>query len=260
MLTLPDNPTGTLAGAVRVAEVCAVAREHDLVIVADEIYRDLLHDATVAYVSPAELAPERTVVTTGLSKSLAVGGWRTGVARLPQGPLGRRLHDRPTEIASEVWSSAPMPIQHAAAWAFREPPSVRERIAASRRVCGTITRAVADRFRDAGAHVAPVAGGFYLAPDLGPTHEATLAARHGITTGSHLAARLLEHHGFATLPIGAFGSPDGVLRLRVATSLLCGDDEAQRHATLAATDPTALPWVAGHLDAIEDALGTLLAT
>ena len=44
ILTLPDNPTGTLAAPADVRAVHRVAEEHDLIIIADEIYRDLVHD------------------------------------------------------------------------------------------------------------------------------------------------------------------------------------------------------------------------
>ncbi len=52
MVTLPDNPTGTLASAETVRRLCAVAREHDLVIVSDEIYRDLVHEPGRTVPSP----------------------------------------------------------------------------------------------------------------------------------------------------------------------------------------------------------------
>ena len=42
-----------------------------------------MHDPAAPLLSPAQVAPQRTVVTTGLSKSLALGGWRIGVARMP---------------------------------------------------------------------------------------------------------------------------------------------------------------------------------
>src|SRR5512133_593815 len=75
VLTLPDNPTGTLAPAARVEEAC------------DEIYRDLAYEPE-ALLNPAALVPEGAFVTNGLSKSMALGGWRIGFCRLPDGPLG----------------------------------------------------------------------------------------------------------------------------------------------------------------------------
>ena len=87
VVTLPDNPTGLLAPAAAVRDLCSVAEAHDLVIISDEIYRDLVHDPDAPFTSPAAISPERTVVTTGLSKNLALGGWRLGVARLPDVPV-----------------------------------------------------------------------------------------------------------------------------------------------------------------------------
>jgi aspartate aminotransferase len=58
VLTLPDNPTGTLARRALVSEVCEIAQEHGLLIVVDEIYRDLAYDPD-AVCSPASLVPER---------------------------------------------------------------------------------------------------------------------------------------------------------------------------------------------------------
>jgi hypothetical protein len=50
----------------------------------------------------------------------ALGGWRAGVARLPDGPAGQALRGRLLGIGSETWSAA-APVQHAAALAFTEP-------------------------------------------------------------------------------------------------------------------------------------------
>jgi len=84
-VTLPDNPTGRLASPVTVRALYQVAAAHRLVVISDEIYRDLVHDQATPMLSPAEVAPGATAVTTGLSKSLALGGWRLGAARRPAG-------------------------------------------------------------------------------------------------------------------------------------------------------------------------------
>ncbi len=257
VLTLPDNPTGTLADRDRVAGVCAVAREHDLVIISDEIYRDLVHDPAAPYVSPAELAPERTVITTGLSKNLALGGWRLGVTRLPGSVIGEQLRGHLLDIASEVWSSPPHPVQAVAAWAFTEPEVLRDHLDASRRLHGTVARAVAEVFADAGAEVAGPAGGFYLYPDL-EAHRDVLAARWGVTDGHGLARVLLEELDVATLPGAAFGDHAGALRLRVATSLLYGPDDLRRQTTLMDDAPLRLPWVRDGIGQLERALARLV--
>ncbi|WP_067962762.1 pyridoxal phosphate-dependent aminotransferase [Nocardiopsis trehalosi] len=254
--TLPDNPTGTVAGVGTVRRLAEVARDLDLVIISDEIYRDLVHDPGTAVHSPAEFAPERTVVTTGLSKSLALGGWRLGVTRLPDSPLGHRIRAGLLGVASEIWSSPAAPVQQAAAMAFGEPAELADHVARSRRLHGIVARAAADRFTAAGAEVPPPAAAFYLYPDFGAARD-RLAADHGVATGADLAGLLLRDHGMGVLAGSEFGDDPRALRMRVATSLLYGDTEAQRFAALAADDPVALPWIRAHLDRLTEILGVL---
>lgn len=256
IVTLPDNPTGRLARPATTAALAEVAAEHDLIVISDEIYRDLVFAAEPTVAGPVDFAPERTVVTTGLSKNLALGGWRVGVARLPDGPLGAGLHDRLLGIASEIWSAAAGPVQEAAALAFREPAELTQRIARSRSLHEAVSRAVAGRFAAAGVIVPEPQAAFYLYPDFGPWRE-HLAARHGVTTGAGLAAHLLERYGVGVLPASAFGEDEPALRMRVATSLLYGDDDAQRERALASADPVSLPWIAASLRRLDDVLADL---
>ncbi|GAA0710867.1 pyridoxal phosphate-dependent aminotransferase [Dactylosporangium roseum] len=249
VLTLPDNPTGTLAARNTIAAVCELARKHNLTVVSDEIYRDLVHDAHADFVSPAELAPERVVVTTGLSKSLALGGWRTGVARFPATPAGDSLRADVAAIASEVWSAPAQPIQRAAALAFTEPAALRERVRDSRRLHARIVAAVADVLIEAGARLTYPSGGFYLYPDM-----RELAGRFGVADDTELAAVLLYRCDMASLPGSTFGDDPAALRLRIATGLLYGDDDEQRTAALQAEDPVRLPWIADHLHQLNLAL------
>ncbi|MEU8122858.1 pyridoxal phosphate-dependent aminotransferase [Spirillospora sp. NPDC049024] len=258
VVTLPDNPTGTIASEATVRRLCAVAREQDLVVISDEIYRDLVHAPGAAVPSPARYAPERTVVTTALSKSLAAGGWRIGVARLPDGPFGRALRDSLLGVASEIWSSAPAPMQHAAAFAFAEPPELVEHVDRSRRLHAAVTGAVADRFAAAGARVTRPEAAFYVYPDFGPMRDA-LEADHGIRTGAELTHLLLERYGVGVLPGSSFGDAPTALRMRVAPSLLYGEDDEQRLAALASPSPASLPWIASALDRLSEVLDDLSA-
>jgi aspartate aminotransferase len=256
VVTVPDNPTGTLASPATVRALAAAARELGLTIISDEIYCDLVFDSGAPVASPALHAPERTVVTTGLTKNLAVGGWRTGVARLPDSDLGRALHSRLVSVASQIWSSPPAPVQTAAAYAFAEPPEVTERVTASRRLHEAVARAVAGHFTATGAALAPVRATCYLYPDFTPLRD-MLAAAHGVHSGDDLARLLSERHGLAVLPASAFGEPAGTLRVRAATSRLYGDTDEQRLAALAAPDPLALPWIEEAVTWIGEALAAL---
>jgi aspartate aminotransferase len=256
VVTLPDNPTGTQAPAGAVRALCSVAERHGLIIISDEIYRDLVHDDEADVTSPAAISAERTVVTSGLSKNLALGGWRLGVARLPGGRLGRELRTRLLGIGSEVWSAPAGPVQQAAALAFGEPAPLVERIALSRRLHARVAREVAFRFASAGASVPAPQAAFYVYPDFTPLAE-VLRRRHGITGDEGLAALLLQRYGLGVLPGSAFGDQRRRLRLRVATAMLYGEDDEQRHAALTAADPGALPWIAAALDRLEEILADL---
>ena len=193
VVTLPDNPTGTLAKVATMRRLCATAAELGLIIISDEIYRDLVHDPAQVVPSPAAIAPDRTVVTTALSKSLALGGWRIGIARLPAADSGTALRDRLLGIGSEIWSTPSGPIQQAAAHAFTEPQVLTGWIAAGRRLHAEVARAVAARFTAAGARVPWPQAAFYLYPDFGPCRD-QLRRVHGVTTAAGLSALLLDRY------------------------------------------------------------------
>ncbi len=256
VITLPDNPTGTLARPAAVRALCSVAERHHLIVISDEIYRDLVFDDDTPFASPASISPGRTVVTAGLSKNLALGGWRLGVARLPDGELGRELRARLLGIGSEIWSAPAAPVQQAAALAFSEPPALTERIALSRRLHASVARAVALRFRAAGASVPAPQAAFYVYPDFTPL-AGTLLGRHGVTSDEGLAALLLGRYGVGVLPGSAFGDQSGRLRLRVATAMLYGDSDEQRTAALHCADPCSLPWIAAALARLDEVLADL---
>lgn len=252
VVTVPDNPTGTVVSPATAARLAEVARDLDLMIVSDEIYRDLMFDGTPP--SPARFAPERTVVTTGLAKNLAVGGWRLGVARLPD----HALRDRLVGIASQLWSSPAAPVQTAAVLAFSEPAELVEHVAASRRLHAAVATAVAGRFASAGAMVAPVRATCYLYPDFEPLRD-HLARVHGVRTGPELSG-LLARHGVGVLPASAFGEAADVLRLRASTSRLYGGTDEERAAALAADSPVELPWIGRSLDRLGSVLTDLSDT
>lgn len=258
IVTLPDNPTGAIARPEIVEGLGRVARENNLTVVSDEIYREVAHPGqSVSF--PALFAPERTVVTAGLSKSHALGGWRLGIARFPDSAHGRRLRTQVLGIASEVWSTAALPVQRAAVLAYEEPQALIDHVAASARLHARVAAAVAARWEAHGARVIAPQGGFYVYPDL-DARRAHLAHKWSVSTGADLADLLLDRHGVAVLPGHVFGEAPEALRLRVATSLLYGTAPDQREAALAAEDPLVLPWIAAafrHLDeALDDLLGT----
>ncbi len=258
LATLPDNPTGRIASPAAVRRLCAVAERHHLVIISDEIYRDLIHDPDADFLSPASVAPDRTVVTTALSKSLSVGGWRIGVTRLPDSKAGRLLRDRLSGIASEIWSAAPVPVQHAAAVAFSEPPELADRVRRSRSLHAAVVRSAARICTRAGLDVPTPQAAFYLYPDFAPVRQ-RLIDKFGVRSGPGLAALLLDRYGAGTLAGSSFGEDATALRLRIATGLLYGESDEEQEAALAAPDPTQLPWISAALTRLGDILADLAA-
>ncbi|GIF02795.1 pyridoxal phosphate-dependent aminotransferase [Actinoplanes siamensis] len=256
VVTVPDNPTGTVASGDTLRRLGETARDLDLVIVSDEIYGDLVFDAADPAVSPARYAPERTVTTTGLTKNLALGGWRIGVARFPDGDLGRDLRTALVRVASQIWSSPAAPVQAAAAYALGEPAEITAHVAASRRLHEAVVRTVADRFGAVGALLTPVRATCYLYPDLEPL-RAPIGRGYDLHTGDDLVRLLLDRYGIGVLPASAFGEPAIPLRLRLATSQLYGETDEQRWAALAADDPLTLPWIRSTVDRIEEVLADL---
>ncbi|MGP4020457.1 pyridoxal phosphate-dependent aminotransferase [Saccharopolyspora sp. 5N708] len=250
VVTLPDNPTGTLAGPDLVRRVCAVASEHDLAIISDEIYRDLAYASRVC--SPAAVLPDRCFATAGLSKSMALGGWRIGFARFPDSELGRLVQRDVVGVASEIWSSLAAPMQDVAAHVLDEPAETTAHIAAGRTLHERVAKAVHERFTAAGARCRKPRAAFYLYPDFEPLRP--VLAGHGVRDADSLAEHLLDRHGIGVLSGTAFGDDPAGLRFRAATSLLYGTTDEQRWRALRSDDPTALPWIADALAQLDTAL------
>jgi arginine:pyruvate transaminase len=78
-LNSPHNPTGSILSPKEIAEIGALAKKHDLWLLADEVYEDLVFPGVTFHspLSQPDLA-ERTVVTASISKSHAAPGFRSG--------------------------------------------------------------------------------------------------------------------------------------------------------------------------------------
>lgn len=256
LVTVPDNPTGTVADRDLLAKVCAVADRHGLTVIADEIYADLCFEPQ-SFTSAAAILPDRCFVTTGLSKQMALGGWRIGVVRFPDNDLGRRVRGDVTGLASEVWSSLAHPMLDVAAYVLDEPIEVVAHVATCRSLHQSVATAVHAELVATGARCRAPQAGFYVYPDLGVRRESL--ARVGVTNGAELAHHLMEEYGVGVLPGEAFGDDPAALRFRAATSLLYGRSDEERWTALRAPDPLALPWIATALTKLRTTLQAIAA-
>lgn len=84
VLNSPHNPTGTVFGPSELQAVASVAREHDLVVISDEVYEHLVFDQR-SHVPIATLPGmrERTITISSAGKTFSVTGWKIGWACAP---------------------------------------------------------------------------------------------------------------------------------------------------------------------------------
>lgn len=111
VVNTPWNPTGRVLNREELVAIANVAIERDLWIVADEVYSEIVFDEA-EHISIASLGPDiekRTIVTTSLSKSFALTGWRIGYCIAPpelSQVLGRLNHYTTRGAASMVQHAA----------------------------------------------------------------------------------------------------------------------------------------------------------
>ena len=78
LLNTPHNPTGAICSAEQLAALAAVAIEHDLVVVTDEVYEHLAYDGTHVPIATLPGMRERTVTISSAGKSFNCTGWKIG--------------------------------------------------------------------------------------------------------------------------------------------------------------------------------------
>ena len=122
LLINPSNPTGAVMSRQTLEKVLEIAREHNLVILADEIYDKLIYEPGAKHISIATLAQDVPIITfNGLSKAYLVPGWRIGwaIATGPREALHHYLESVHRLLRARL--SAPHPFQHAIKPALEGP-------------------------------------------------------------------------------------------------------------------------------------------
>jgi alanine-synthesizing transaminase len=122
LLINPSNPTGGVMSRQTLEKVLEIAREHNLVILADEIYDKLIYQPGAKHISIATLAQDVPIITfNGLSKAYLVPGWRIGwaIATGPKELLSTYLEAVHRLLRARL--SAPHPFQHAIKPALEGP-------------------------------------------------------------------------------------------------------------------------------------------
>lgn len=210
ILNYPSNPTGGTYSPKELKSIAEVARRYKVLILSDEIYGRIHHDAKHKSIIP--YYPEGSIYSGGLSKWCGAGGWRLGFFIFPPGL--RHLTDAMASVASETYTSTSAPIQHAAISAFNPNDELTEYLTDVRRILKKLGRDISRRLRRAGARLEDPKGGFYLFPSFRKYRPAL--AKKGIKTSEELCSAILKKTGVAVLPGVEFGRTPKELTMRLA--------------------------------------------
>ncbi|MHB8054691.1 MAG: pyridoxal phosphate-dependent aminotransferase [Candidatus Aminicenantales bacterium] len=190
ILISPNNPTGAVADRNVLDELLRLAREHRLVLISDEAYRDFAWDSP--HVSPLASDSENVIGIFSFSKSFGMAGWRLGFMSAP-----RELIVQAVKAADTLHICPPVPAQMLAEEILVSEPAypeqfrkdmkeARDRLIAALRPLHE--RGLIGKLRGA--------GGFYLFIRLEPE-----IAR----SGWEIARRLVDEFALAVVPGEAFG-------------------------------------------------------
>jgi len=213
ILCSPSNPTGSVYSFEELGEVARWARDNDVHLISDEIYRKIHFGDAEGEAAPGilDLEPESVgswVLVDGVSKAFAMTGWRIGYS-VSAPEVARKL----SALQSHTTSNAATPSQVAALAALtqadRAAADIRNMVTAFRRRRDLVVRL----FREKLPHL-PVlepGGAFYLFVRVdGEFTEA-------VPDSGAWCSRVLEDTGVAMVPGAAFGD-DRYARLSFATS------------------------------------------
>ena len=217
IINSPNNPTGQMLSAEFLQNLATYCRKRNILVLSDEIYFLVAHPKQ-RHTSIAEFYPEGTFILGGLSKHLSIGGWRVGVAVLPNTVSGERLMAAMSVVASETWSSVAAPIQYAAITAYSGDEDIESYIKTCTRIHGVRTQFLYNQLTNLGILCTKPEGAFYITANFNSWAEQLKTI--GVNTSAELAKYLLDKHDLATLAADSFGAQEDVLSLRLASSYL----------------------------------------
>jgi aspartate/methionine/tyrosine aminotransferase len=214
ILNSPHNPTGAVLPRAQLEAVRDLAVKHDFVVLADEIYGDMVYEGAFTSMGSIDGMAERCVVVDGFSKTYAMTGWRLGFGIMPESlvkPVATLMNNSNSCTASFV--------QKAGEAALTGP---QDDVRAMMAEFAVRRRHVVDGLNAIpGVSCFDPPGAFYAFPRVSGT---------GLTS-AQLADRLLDEAGVVTLPGTGFGAEgEGYLRLSYANSIANLDEGLRRIA------------------------------
>jgi len=187
-LNSPNNPSGQICENLE--EISQVAKKYNLIILSDEIYSELSFSQN--YKSISNFCPEKTIISTGLSKWCGAGGWRLGYFIIPENL--NIIRDTLNVLVSETFSAVSAPIQYAAIQAYEGDHE--NYIKLSKEILEAVGNYVFENLNSNNILINKSQGGFYLMPEF------VSAKFH---SSSEMCKNILEKTGVALLPGSDFG-------------------------------------------------------
>jgi alanine-synthesizing transaminase len=164
----PNNPTGAVYSEALLSELADIAREHGLVVMADEIYDKILYDDAV-HVPFAKIAPDVFSLTfNGLSKAYRVAGFRSGWLMVSGPKRHASSYLEGITLLANMRLCANVPAQHAVQVALGGRQSIKELILPGGRLLEQRDAAVAALTAIPGVSCAVPKGALYVFPRLDP--------------------------------------------------------------------------------------------
>jgi aspartate aminotransferase len=163
VLVNPANPTGRVYSRAELQVVADLAIEHDLAVVSDEVYEEIVYDEA-QHISIASLPgmQERTISLFAFTKSYAMDGWRIGYLAAPQSIMPALL-----KVTANDVTHVNTFIQAGAQAAIDGPPEVLKGLVAEDRAKRDIVVQALNRMR--GVRCASPQGTIYAFPDISAT-------------------------------------------------------------------------------------------
>jgi len=195
----PNNPSGTVCENLK--EIALVAKKYKLIILSDEIYSRLTFYKR--YVSISNFYPERTIVSSGLSKWCGAGGWRLGFFAIPE-----QLEDLKNSLkilCSESFTSVSAPIQYAAIEAYEGDHS--DYLNRVKKILSLTSNYVYENLKSNTVNVIRSEGGFYLFPEF---------TNAKFSSSSEMCEDILNKTGVALLPGSDFGLESSKMLARLS--------------------------------------------
>ena len=202
LLGYPANPTGAVMSRDEMARIGELAREREIIVIADEIYRELVYGSQPFSFPGIPGMNEHTILVGGFSKAYAMTGWRIGYVA-----ARKDIIEAITKIHQYAMMCAPIMAQNAAREALKNGEAD---VVSMVKEYDQRRRVIVKGLRDIGFTCFEPGGAFYAFPSI----------RKSGMTSEDFAEKLLREEKVAVVPGTAFGKyGEGHVRCCYATSL-----------------------------------------